>query len=671
MPITDLKGVGVKKAQSLLRLGIETKEDLLYFYPRGYENRSEITPIMDIKPGASCLVYGEVVDISKSGYKYGSKQVLHLRIKDESSCVEVVFFHGAYFTSSFKKGEKYFFYGTPTSHKGIMQVVHPVFGGADMERGLVPLYPITSGLSQTDMRKWQRAVRHMADEVRDFLPQGIRRDNLLPLLSDALKNIHFPSDIEALTAAKERLIFDELFLLSMGLTIMKGTGRRGIAFKKPAAAGEIINKLSFELTPGQRRSINEIMADMESDVPMNRLLQGDVGSGKTAVAQIALYKAAVNGFQGAFMAPTDVLMKQHYSNLKALFTPMGIKLGYLSGNMDAKEKKRVLEDLRQGKIQIIVGTHAIIQPNVEFKNLGLVITDEQHRFGVNQRIKLASKGEYPDVLIMTATPIPRTLAVVLYGEMGISVIDGLPKGRKQILTKAVSEQSREKVYKFLGEEIERGRQAYVVCSLIDNSDVIQARSATSVYKELKRRFNKSNVELLHGALKEREKDSVIQRFYRGEVDVLVSTVVIEVGIHVENATVMVIENAERFGLAQLHQLRGRVGRGKDQSYCVLITDSKNETAIERAKVMTENTDGFYIAEKDLELRGPGEFFGSRQHGIPDMCLVDLITHGDKIDQIRKEAVRLWSQNPGLEGEEFKPLKKRLEKFFDGAPTLRL
>ncbi|MEG1584130.1 MAG: ATP-dependent DNA helicase RecG, partial [Anaerovorax sp.] len=461
------------------------------------------------------------------------------------------------------------------------------------------------------------------------------------------------------------LVFDELFLLQIGLMAIKSKFKAkglGILFDKSISCDPYEKTLPYELTAAQKRVIGQIIDDMETQKVMNRLVQGDVGSGKTAIAELALYKAVKCGYQGTLMAPTELLAKQHYE---------GITTGYLTGSVTSKEKEEILTDLRSGKIQVLIGTHAIIQDGVEFENLGLVVTDEQHRFGVNQRMMLTKKGNNPDVLVMTATPIPRTLAVILYGDLDISVIDELPPGRQQIITRAVGEDGRDRAYNFVKNEIQNGRQGYIVAPLIDDSEKVTAKSAESLYEELSQRFGEFKIALLHGEMKQNDKDKIMEAFYLGETNLLVSTVVIEVGINVPNATIMLIENAERFGLAQLHQLRGRVGRGSEQSYCILISQSSTEVAALRANIMVASTDGFYIAEKDLQLRGPGEFFGTRQHGIPDLKLADLIRHVDILDTVKDEAKNLLEADPFLEQEENRRLKEKIQLKFNDNFDLNL
>ena len=739
-----LKGVGNKKETLLAKLGIRTIEDLLYFFPRDYQDRRSTKTFYDLENGETALAKGRVLMVIKNKYRYGKKQTLRILAEDTSGnadtdatsgnadtdaasgnadtdaaetgkndyrighrgndapVMEIIFFNARYLADNIKQGEEYFFYGRAKVDEGPytkkkIQMIHPEFSKVSKAslKGIIPVYPLTAGLSQNEMRKWQKQAAQIW-QIEEFMPDEILEKNNLCPLEHALKNIHFPGSAkkdkdsqkcrtsdkdadwgmeeesevsknigyerQALKEAKFRLIFDELFLLQLGLQIMKNkaaSDKKGLAMK--AVAQDFINSFPYSLTDAQTRVIKEIESDMERDRPMNRLIQGDVGSGKTAVAEAALYKAVRSGFQGIMMAPTELLARQHFEELKRRFkgfknsSGRPIRVDCLTGSLTAAEKREVLSAIKSGETDIIIGTHAVIQPDVTFKNAGLVITDEQHRFGVLQRGSLAEKGRSPDIMVMTATPIPRTLAVVLFGELDVSVIDEKPAGRRDIITKSTDISKRTLVYDFVRKEVEKGRQAYVVAPLIEESESIEAKSAEEIYEELKKLMPDKTIALLHGAKKQKEKDAVMEGFVGGITDILVSTVVIEVGIDVPNASVMVIENAERFGLAQLHQLRGRVGRGESQSYCILINgmnknqnDSSGESvASKRAGIMTESTDGFYIAEKDLELRGPGEFFGTRQHGIPDLHVADLVKHMKIFEEIKGQAEDILNKDPQL------------------------
>ncbi|MBE6029264.1 MAG: ATP-dependent DNA helicase RecG [Clostridiales bacterium] len=673
--ITTLKGVGPKKAEAFARLGVNTVEDLIFTFPRIYEDRKDIKDIAALKEGEAALFAGAVDAIRTGGFTRGRRsRVLRMLVTDNTGSIEVVFFNAAYLAKTIKRGDRLAFFGKPVMNRDRLQVVHPQFEKEEtVQTGILPIYPLTSGVTQREMRRLQKLATPLYGQVESILSEETVRRNNLCDLEYAIRNVHFPEERQHYLEAKYRLVFDEFMALETGLMASKMNERfegEGTKFLNDGSEEEFIKSLPYPLTRAQQRCVEEITADLISAKPMNRLIQGDVGSGKTVVAQTAMYKAVRSGYQAAMMAPTEILARQHYEGMSRDFAAFGIKTGFLTGSMKAAEKRQVLEEVADGTIQILIGTHAVIQPEVSFRNLGLVITDEQHRFGVSQRIKLKDKGESPNVLVMTATPIPRTLAVVLYGDMDVSVIDEMPPGRMPIVTHCLSgEDARQKCYDFVERQIQQGRQAYVVTPLIDESEAMDARSVTQVYEELAARF--ARTEMIHGAMKQSEKDAIMARFSAGETDVLVSTVVIEVGINVPNATVMVVENAERFGLAQLHQLRGRVGRGQWQSYCFLINEGRSELAEQRGKIMEASSDGFYIAEEDLKLRGPGEIFGTRQHGLPDMKLADMVRHMDVLNAARDEAKALLEEDPRLARPENGPLKRRVEKLFGEDLTLNL
>lgn len=674
--VSCLKGVGPKKEAALAKLGINSIEELIVFFPRDYQDRRQMMQISRLCPEQAALIRGKVVQISADPYRRGRKQTLRILISDDSGKLEVVFFNARYLANSFQRGHFYDFFGKPVVNFGRYQMIHPDYAPAEkgLERGILPVYPLTAGVSQKEMRLWQKTALNSLEKTQEYLPEEMIRRNRLCSAEYALHNMHFPTEKQSLLAGKYRLIFDELLALQTGLLASKYAtthGKKGTPFGKDSGEDAYINSLGYELTKAQKRVIREIKSDLESGKVMNRLVQGDVGSGKTVVAEAALYKAVKNGFQGVLMVPTEILAKQHFAGLKKSFCAHNIKAGLLTGSMTAKEKRAVLQELSCGEIDILVGTHAVIQPDVIFYRLGLVVTDEQHRFGVNQRAALSEKGKNPHVLVMTATPIPRTLAVILYGDLDISVIDELPPGRQKIITRDVDESRRYSCYDFAEQQLKEGRQAYIVAPLIDESEALDVRSAEELYEELKERFNRYSVEVLHGAMKQQEKDNIMSRFYKNEIQVLVSTVVIEVGINVPNATVMVIENAERFGLAQLHQLRGRVGRGKYQSYCMLVSKKSSEVAQKRAQIMTESQDGFYIAEQDLKLRGPGEIFGTRQHGVPDLSIADLARHVDILQAVKKEAEQIIKEDPLLEKSRYAGLKERVLHLFRNDFSLKL
>lgn len=673
--VTSLKGVGPKKAEALKKLGISTMEDLMFFLPRSYEDRRNRVDISDAAEDQNSVVTGEVKLVVNDRYRGGRKQMLRLLVEDGTGSMEVVFFNAKYLQHSFRTGRKYTFFGKVTRNFGKMQMIHPEFSDADgMEDGILPVYPLTKGISQREMRTWQKSLKRAYSMAEDILSSEAVERNRLCSLSYALENVHFPQEKQKLLEAKYRLIFDELLILQTGLFMARQNvtdGRNGIAFSPEADTRRYIESLPYPLTGAQQRCVEEIERDLESSTAMNRLVQGDVGCGKTAVAEIAMYKAVKSGYQAVLMAPTEILAEQHFDGISRAFEAHGIRTAFLTGSLKAAQKREVLEQIATGEAQVIIGTHAVIQPDVDFSRLGLVITDEQHRFGVRQRVKLREKGENPNVLVMTATPIPRTLSVILYGDLDVSIIDELPPGRQQTVTRCLKSEKRGECYDFVEQQLKQGRQAYVVTPLIEESETLDAKSAEQVAAELKKRFRGYSVELIHGAMSQDEKDRIMESFSRGETDVLVATVVIEVGINVPNATVIVIENSERFGLAQLHQLRGRVGRGSHRSYCFLILDGGSEIAEKRGQIMEASSDGFFIAEEDLKLRGPGEIFGTRQHGLPDLAITDLSKHMKILEQAKEEAKAMLADDPALDAHEHSALRRRITKLFGEDLTLDL
>lgn len=554
-------------------------------------------------------------------------------------------------------------------------MVHPEFhrlGDEGDRRGIIPVYPLTKGLTQKELRNLQDQVNPLISELSDWLPPNFRERYRLAGLSFSLENVHNPLSEKQLQEARYRLVFDEFYLLELSLHLSKKDEQEasGISID-PSPGNRMISSLPFTLTDGQRKTWEDISYDLASSKAMNRLVQGDVGSGKTVIAEAAMFAVAQAGYQAVMMAPTGILAQQHYQTFKRDLGKFGLKIALIHGGMKAAERREALSQLENGELDIVVGTHALIQPDVRFFNLGLVVTDEQHRFGVGQRKLLSGKGASPNVIVMTATPIPRTLAVVLYGEQDISMIDSLPSGRKPIETFSSDENGRGRVYVQVKHQLDQGRQAYIVAPLIEDSDVIDGRSAESLYKEMTQRFPDVKVGLLHGAMSTDEKERIMQAFSSGEIQLLVSTVVIEVGIDVPNATVMVIENAERFGLAQMHQLRGRVGRGGNQSYCYLILGGGSDIAKERVEIMTQCTDGFHIAEDDLRLRGPGEIFGMKQHGIPELRLADFGRHRKVWQAARQAAEDSLNGKAGLTPDELDTLCQRAKSMLGGDVRLEI
>ena len=664
--IKFLKGVGETRAKLLEKLGIFSIGALLRYYPKRYEDWNTLTKIADAEINETVCLKATVIDRVSEVKINGGKILTKTTISDFSGYLPVVFFNNKYVKNSLLENEEYLFFGKVTKDKyGNRTLNAPRFEKAGEKQRLRPIYKASGTLTSKNIEKlMETALKEIKGNVKEVLPQNlISKYKLLPL-EDALKNIHFPENEEMLRQAKRRLIFEELLILQLGLLSKRSSA--DVKITKPIKedkSEEFYKKLPFELTNAQKRVIGEAVNDLMSEKPMNRLVQGDVGSGKTAVAAAIIYTAVKNGFQAAFMAPTEVLANQHYKTLKNFFGDE-FSVSLLTGSTTAKNKRIVKERLESGECNIVVGTHAMIQNDVNFKDLGLVITDEQHRFGVEQRTALSKKGENVNVLVMSATPIPRTLAMVIYGDLDVSVIDELPKGRQPIKTFRVNSPYHPRLYEFLRKTMDNGQQGYIVCPLVEESES-DLVPATEYYNWLKaNQFKNYTLGLLHGQMKPKEKDEIMARFYSGEIQLLISTVVIEVGVDVPNATVMIIENAERFGLSQLHQLRGRIGRGDKESTCVLLSDAQNEEALERFDVLCDTNDGFQIAQKDLELRGPGDFFGNRQHGLPDMHIANLMTDTRILYEAQERAKEICNCDPGLEKEENALLKKEVERLFN-------
>ena len=596
-----------------------------------------------------------------------------LYVRDESGGCEIVWYNQGYLKNNFKPSERYKFYGKVKAGYGKYEMQSPVFEPENSNKNtgkIIPIYPLTYSLTQNTIRKiMENALNEVNGKLEETLPNYIINKYHFYDINTAIKQIHFPDNFEKFKLARNRLVFEELLSMQLALLSLKNkyeVKKKGISFSKDAKMSDVINNLPFKLTKAQLRVLEEIDNDMESDKPMNRLLQGDVGSGKTVIALTAAYKAVKSGYQATIMAPTAILATQHLESFNEILKDTGIRSELLISGITKKKKEDILQRLANGEIDILIGTHAILEENVVFKNLGLVVTDEQHRFGVRQRSIIAQKGENPDVLVMTATPIPRTLALILYGDLDISIIDELPPNRKKIETYAVKKGMEVRVNNFIAKNIQEGRQCYIVCPLVEENEEINAVSVMELVEHYQKNvFPNFRVTYLHGKMRPKEKDAIMEEFKNGNIDILISTTVIEVGVNVPNANIMLIENAERFGLAQLHQLRGRVGRGEFQSYCILKYEGNSKIIQERMKVISSTNDGFVISEKDLELRGSGEFFGTRQHGIPEFKIANLFEDIDTLKMVQAIAMEIINKDPLLEKEENKVLQKMInEKFKD-------
>lgn len=670
MELDKIKGVGPKTLKHFNSLGIFTIKDLMTYFPRDYEDRSNVKAVAQMVDGELVSYKGEVSIIYGNRRTSTGKIMTKILFKSDLGFITGVWFNQPYIINNFKTGEYVSLYGKISRKMGEVQIIEPQYerDAGKQTDGIIPVYSTNKYLSQRILRNTiSQALNNNYEEIEENIPESIRKIYKLPDIKTALTNIHFPSSIQLLNLCRRRIKFEELLILQIGLfLIKKSVFQSSNAYEIPVSKQMKAFKESipFELTAAQSKTIREILTDMKKSKPMNRLIQGDVGSGKTIVAAVALFNCAKNGYQGAMMAPTEILAEQHFESLSRLFEGFGIRTALITGSTSKGSKKDILDRISRGEIDIIIGTHALIQEGVEFNNLALVITDEQHRFGVRQRAELISKGHNPHVLVMTATPIPRTLALFLYGDMDISIINEMPKGRQSITTRFVKASGRDSVYRSLISEIKKGRQVYVVCPLVEESEKLEIESAVETERNLKEKYFKElNVGLLHGRMTAREKEEVMHEFKIGKIDVLVSTTVIEVGVNVPNATVMIIENADRFGLAQLHQLRGRVGRGVHKSFCILISEAKNKVAIERMNIMTSTSDGFIIAEKDMEMRGTGEFFGIRQHGLPELKMADIVKDIDILKETR-DLAREIIEKEYLESREYCMLCTSVKKFLN-------
>ena len=673
--ISVLRSVGPKKVEAFEKLGVQTLGDLLHLFPRRYEDRTRFTPIAAAMPDQNVCIRAMVAQEPKLNRIRRGMEIVKLRAVDDSGAMDVSYFNQSYRKNSLHKGETYIFYGKVSVNGRFRQMTNPVTeqaaraGTPDSVTGrIMPVYPLAAGLTQRivlDSMKTALAV--CLPTMPDVLPEAVVRKYGLARSAFAYENIHAPADLGALELARRRMIFEELFVLACAMRRMRAdrAEQAGQRFERYDCEA-CYRTLPFTPTNAQRRAVDAAADDLCSGRAMNRLIQGDVGSGKTLVAAACIWYAHQNGCQSAFMAPTEILAEQHEATLKAFLEPLHICVARLTGSMTAKQKRGVYEALADGRIDVVVGTHALIQEAVQFQNLALVVTDEQHRFGVQQRAALGGKGEHVHTLVMSATPIPRTLALMIYGDLDVSVIDELPPGRQPIETYVVDERYRERLTAFMDKLISEGRQVFVVCPMVEENDELPAalKSAEEHARTLQELLPNRRVACIHGRMKPKDKETVMGAFVRGETDVLVATTVIEVGVDVPNAALMIVENAERFGLSQLHQLRGRIGRGKFQSYCILVSDSKTDEAKARLKVMKETSDGFRIAEADLRQRGPGDFFGSRQHGLPEMHIADLCTDMNVLEDAKDAAEELLRMDPSLAKPEHRALRETCDRLFE-------
>ena len=654
-----VKTVGPNRVRLLNKLNIYTLKDLIEYYPRDYEDRSKPKNLYECIDGEEVLIEAMATGRINEMHK-GRMTISRLIVKDQTGTCYITWFNQGYLRDKFQPGRMYRFFGKISNKNGRLEMNSPVYDEIDQSKNtgkIIPIYPLTFELKQNTLRRIiENGLLEVKGQLPETLPEYILKENNLWDINNTIERIHFPVEFSDFNKARERLVFEELLTMQLALLKLKNNYEHetdGIQFSKDVHMSDVINMLPFRLTKAQLRVLEEIDRDMESDKPMNRLLQGDVGSGKTVVAMIAAYKAVKSGYQATIMAPTAILASQHLESFKGILDELGIRTELLISNVTKKKKAEILEKLQNGEIDVLIGTHAILEENVVFKNLGLVVTDEQHRFGVKQRSTIAAKGQNPDIIAMSATPIPRTLALILYGDLDISIIDELPPNRKKIETFAVRKNMEERVNNFIKKQIAEGRQAYIVCPLVEeNEDMEGLQSVVELAEKYqKEKFSEYKVAYLHGKMKPKEKDEIMQRFKDGEIQILIATTVIEVGVNVPNASIMVVENAERFGLAQLHQLRGRVGRGEYQSYCILKYEGNGETIRQRMKVMCDTNDGFIISEKDLELRGSGDFFGTEQHGLPEFKIANLFEDMAVLKKVQGLALKIMEDDPLLEKEK--------------------
>ena len=668
-PITILKGIGPTKAKQFANLNIFTLGDLICHFPRGYEDRTRLIPIEKLEVDTPACFKAMVMNSPRTTHIRKGLDLTKVQVADHTARLNLTFFNNKYVAEQLQYGQEYIFYGAVSGDFIGYNMTNPVFERLDAPavttRRVLPVYPLTAGLSNASVLKAVQQALALCDPPEEIIPEPVRREYGILPADRAYRAIHEPDSMAEAELAKKRLIFEEFFVFSAGLSLM----RAARAEKKTAPYENLEMRpfyasLPFTLTGAQQRAVEDIRTDLRRGAPMNRLVQGDVGSGKTMVAAAAAYLAAGNHKQTALMAPTEILAEQHFASLEKLFAPMGIAVGLLTGSMTVKQKKNIRERIENGEVQIVVGTHALLTDATRFQNLGLVIADEQHRFGVAQRSRLSAKGEDPHLLVMSATPIPRTLALLMYGDLEVSILDELPPGREPVDTFLVTESYRPRINAFIRKQVAEGHQCFVVCPAVEENEELGMKAATVWAETLQHTvFPDLRIALLHGQMKAAEKEMAMASFARGEADVMVATTVIEVGVDVPNATLMVIEDADRFGLSQLHQLRGRVGRGRAKSYCILTSRNRNQETLQRLKALCKTTDGFKIAEEDLKLRGPGDFFGSRQSGLPTFRVADLSFDLQTLKDAQAASAR-WIDRAGTEDTpEARALRSRIGDLF--------
>ena len=671
-PVSMLKGIGPAKQKLFAALNIFTLEDLICHFPRGYEDRTKLVTVAELEADKPACFRAMVMNTPRTSHIRKGLDLTRVQVADHTGRLNLTFFNSRFAAENLEYGAEYVFYGSISGDYSGYGMTNPVFESVHSAgvttRRVLPIYPLTAGLTNAAVLKAVRQALAVCDPPMEILPEAIRREYGILDAAEAYRVIHEPTDMEQAMQARKRMIFEEFFVFSAGLSLMRSArAQKKTAPYSNTDLAPFCRSLPFTLTGAQQRAIDEILADLQKGAPMNRLVQGDVGSGKTMVAAAAAYCAAINGKQSALMAPTEILAEQHYASLSRLFAPMGISVALLTGSMTPKEKRTVREALAAGEIQLAVGTHALISESTTFRDLGLVITDEQHRFGVGQRSRLSAKGDDPHLLVMSATPIPRTLALLMYGDLDVSILDELPPGREAVDTFLVGESYRARINAFIRKQVSEGHQCFVVCPAVEENDGLDIKSAAVWAQTLQQTvFPDLRIALLHGQMKGIEKEAAMASFARQEADVMVATTVIEVGVDVPNATLMVIEDADRFGLSQLHQLRGRVGRGSAKSYCILTTHNRNPETLQRLKALCSTTDGFKIAEEDLKLRGPGDFFGSRQSGLPAFRMADLSFDMGLLKQAQQASAQWIDSYGASDTPEAIALRQRVGQLFSRA-----